>query len=398
MAKTRQGQAPYGFRWQGGRLHLEPEEASIRKLAFDLFLRIGTMGGVARELNRRGKTTRKGGAWSDMQVGRILQCPSAIGRYEIGEGGVANGGRSEIVECEPIVTKAVWDAVSRLIASRRVTEPAPAAPTLSGLIWCSCGERMRWHGEAAEFSCAICRHTISEKEITAIFAADFQETLTAHPVLAVAICGPAAARPAAIALQKLQSEVHGCEQELIGVERMYREKAVDKRRFDELQRPLTRKLADLANRETSLRTELRHHDPPTPKDWRTEWRSWASARQITFIASLVARFTIGLDEANISYLLPDPSVSKEAATPQQITHPTNQAGSGGPVYIRLPKPGQQCPITGLSRAKLNELILPNQRNNFRPPVASKSLRTLGQQKGVRLILLESLLAYLSGNP
>ena len=69
---------------------------------------------------------------------------------------------------------------------------------------------------------------------------------------------------------------------------------------------------------------------------------------------------------------------------------------GGPVYIRLPKPGEKCPITGLSRGKLNELILPNERNHFSPPVASKSLRKAGAQREVRLVLLESLMNYLAG--
>ena len=98
------------------------------------------------------------------------------------------------------------------------------------------------------------------------------------------------------------------------------------------------------------------------------------------------------------YLLSDSS-SKDAIQPQQTNPPTTQPPSGnstgGPVYIRLPKPGDKCPITGLSRPKLNELILPNERNHYSPPVASKSLRKAGARKGVRLVLLESLMQYLA---
>ena len=105
------------------------------------------------------------------------------------------------------------------------------------------------------------------------------------------------------------------------------------------------------------------------------------------------------DEVEITYLLSESS-SEDANQPQQTNPPTNQPASGyqggGPVYIRLPKPGEKCPITGLSRAKLNKRILPNERNHFNPPVASKSLRKAGAQKGVRLVLLESLMHYLSG--
>ena len=46
---------------------------------------------------------------------------------------------------------------------------------------------------------------------------------------------------------------------------------------------------------------------------------------------------------------------------------------------------------------LNELVLPCARNNFNPPVASKFLRQKGALHGNRLVLLESLMAYLSGS-
>jgi hypothetical protein len=64
-----------------------------------------------------------------------------------------------------------------------------------------------------------------------------------------------------------------------------------------------------------------------------------------------------------------------------------------PEFIRLPLNGA-CPWTGLTRAKLNELILACPVNNFKPPVRSVSLAPPGKTKGVRLIYLESLLDYL----
>ena len=63
-----------------------------------------------------------------------------------------------------------------------------------------------------------------------------------------------------------------------------------------------------------------------------------------------------------------------------------------PEFIRLPKPGTLCRWTGLSRSKLNELILPSPLNSFKPPV--RSLRNRGQIMAVRLIVLDSLLGYL----
>lgn len=65
-----------------------------------------------------------------------------------------------------------------------------------------------------------------------------------------------------------------------------------------------------------------------------------------------------------------------------------------PEFIRLPKGGTQCNWTGLSRSKLNELILPTKANKGRPPVKSICLRSEGAAKGCRLISLRSLLCHL----
>ena len=88
--------------------------------------------------------------------------------------------------------------------------------------------------------------------------------------------------------------------------------------------------------------------------------------------------------------LPEPNIALENEIPAPEPPPMVPAR---PEFIRLPLHGP-CPWTGLTRAKLNELILPCGTNNFRPPVRSVSLAPPGKTKGVRLIYLESLLAYL----
>lgn len=71
----------------------------------------------------------------------------------------------------------------------------------------------------------------------------------------------------------------------------------------------------------------------------------------------------------------------------------NPASGHRPEFIRLPK-GGLCPWTGLSRAKMYELILPCESNGFKAPVKSVCLRKPGAVKGARLIHLQSLLGYL----
>lgn len=68
-----------------------------------------------------------------------------------------------------------------------------------------------------------------------------------------------------------------------------------------------------------------------------------------------------------------------------------------PEFLRLPKPGTRCPLTGLSRSSLNALILPSPENNFRPPVESRVLRRTGCIRGVRLISWQSLRDFIESN-
>jgi hypothetical protein len=60
-----------------------------------------------------------------------------------------------------------------------------------------------------------------------------------------------------------------------------------------------------------------------------------------------------------------------------------------PVWLRLPKPGERCPITSLTRSALNELILGPD-----PRVESVVLRKKGARRGIRLIRTVDLIAYL----
>jgi hypothetical protein len=78
-------------------------------------------------------------------------------------------------------------------------------------------------------------------------------------------------------------------------------------------------------------------------------------------------------------------------TPQDVSE---QKELMEPRFIRLPITGERCPWTGLSRSKMNQLILPCSYNNHLPPVESCSLKPAGAARGARLILFESLMAYL----
>ena len=83
------------------------------------------------------------------------------------------------------------------------------------------------------------------------------------------------------------------------------------------------------------------------------------------------------------------------AAPVQIP-PASGIIQRDPEFIRLPKTGTLCPFSGLTRSKLNELVLPCPQNDHKPQVKSVCLRQRGAVKGVRLIVYRSLMDYLHG--
>lgn len=89
----------------------------------------------------------------------------------------------------------------------------------------------------------------------------------------------------------------------------------------------------------------------------------------------------GPDRRRSSTTVPEtsPPVCGDDAAPKEL-HPE---------FIRLPKPTEKCPWTGLSRGSMNELILgPN------APVRSVVIKQIGASRGIRLVHFKSLLDHL----
>lgn len=90
-------------------------------------------------------------------------------------------------------------------------------------------------------------------------------------------------------------------------------------------------------------------------------------------------------------------LEKSAYRDMDIVEDTGSIEIAEPLTIRLPRTGQRCPWTGLSRSAMNELILPCKANGFSPPVKSKVLQSQGKSRGIRLVVFASLRKHLVGS-
>ncbi len=84
-----------------------------------------------------------------------------------------------------------------------------------------------------------------------------------------------------------------------------------------------------------------------------------------------------------------PNETTDAAAPAQLI----------PEWSQLPRSGQRCKITGLSRSAINACILPTKANGFKPQVASRQIKShKNASRGIRLVSTSSLLAFIAAQP
>src|ERR1039458_5906895 len=171
LGKSINGSAPYGYQWKDRKLIVQPEEAAIRRKAYELFLQFRRKGQVAQHLNAAGYRTRQGSIWHDTSIVRILEESSAKGVYVFNTMRQTGNWRTEPkpesewgkVECEQIIPEALWNQVNQIIEEQHKPWKKPGKPPVhlfSGLAYCTCGHKMYCRPESLKYYCRKCCNKI----------------------------------------------------------------------------------------------------------------------------------------------------------------------------------------------------------------------------------------------
>lgn len=188
LGKSINGTSPYGYVWKDRKLVLQPEEAAVRRKAYELFLQHRRKGQVAKLLNAAGYRTRDGNIWRDTSILRILNESSAKGVYVFNTMRLTGTWRTELkpesewgrAECPPIVSEELWNQVNQIIEEQLKSWKKPGKPVVhlfSGLAHCSCGSRMYVAANSPKYFCRKCRNkipivdleTIARRELKSFF-------------------------------------------------------------------------------------------------------------------------------------------------------------------------------------------------------------------------------------
>lgn len=270
MGKPLGGQAPFGYRWHEGRLIVDPDEAPVRKLLYELFIEHRRKKTVARLLNERGYRTRGGAAFSDTTVARLIQDPTAKGVRRANYTKSANDKKawtlkpeSEWVlsEVEPVVSEEVWIEANAILDARKGTGKKPARTArhlFAGVAFCHCGRKMYVPSNTpTKYVCQGCRNKIPIEDLEAIFHEELRnfflapEEITAHLDAA-----SAAIDTKAELLHSRERDRKKLGAEIDKLYDLYQSGFIDKAGFGAKYSPLAAQLAQIDDELPALQAEL----------------------------------------------------------------------------------------------------------------------------------------------
>ena len=181
LGKPLNAQAPFGYRYKNGDLHVDPAEAPIRKRMYELFLETGRIRTTAKRLNEAGYRTRDGFTFGYATVKRLLRNPTAKGVHIINFSRNMGRGktwqlkpRDEWVErkVEAIIPVEMWEQANQILDERKdaYKRPGPRPVALfSGLTFCHCGQKMYPRVNSPKYICSRCNSKIPIEVLEGIF-------------------------------------------------------------------------------------------------------------------------------------------------------------------------------------------------------------------------------------
>jgi site-specific DNA recombinase len=268
LGKPLGGQAPYGYHWVAKKIVQHPDEAPIRKRAYELFAQYRRKGYVARLLNEAGYRTREGKEWYDMGVGRILADPSAKGVHIQNRSKKTGNWTSELkpesewgyVEVEPIVSEELWTQVNQLMEEQRKASVRPGKrpkQLFAGIVSCKCGTRMYVPSTTPKYVCEKCRNRIPAVDLEAIFLDELKTFFTDPIRLAghIQTAHKAAAEKEGL-LETTRQQIQRVKDEMNRTHRLYLEGAVSVEGFKEFYGPAEERLKQLQAEQVRVQADV----------------------------------------------------------------------------------------------------------------------------------------------
>jgi len=340
LGKTINGSSPYGYQWKDRKLVLQPEEAPIRRKAYELFSQYRRRGTVAKLLTAAGYRTRHGKPWRDVTVLRLLIETSAKGIYYFNrvkcEGHWKSTAKPESewgkVECEPIISDALWTQVNQIIEEQTKSARRPGKRPVnmfSGLAFCACGQRMYVQTKPHKYFCRKCHNKIPVADLETIFQQELKAFFAQPERIAEHLKNANKnLSEKEILLATHEREVQKVRDDMTRTHKLYLEGAVTVQGFGAFYKPAEERLNQLTSELPKLQAEvdfLKVNKLSTDEILSEanalyeRWPTLATDDKRKIAESLVQKIVIGESEIDITFsYLP---TSEEACKSQQQLKP-----------------------------------------------------------------------------
>jgi len=182
LGKPLGGEIPYGYRRNDNKeIELDPVEAPIRKLIYELFAEHKRKKIVVDILNERGYRTRRG-AFTDTTIERLLKDPIAIGQRRINY--TKSLGDKKHWELKPkedwvfvsvprLISDELWKQCQKILNDMNQGQSKVrrrGVHLFTGKVTCHCGERMYMRSLSPKYICYSCKNKIEPDILEEVFA------------------------------------------------------------------------------------------------------------------------------------------------------------------------------------------------------------------------------------
>ncbi|MEW6304038.1 MAG: recombinase family protein [Verrucomicrobiota bacterium] len=323
LGKPLNGTPPFGYQWKDKQLVVDPEEAPIRKLIYELFAEHKRLKTVASLLNDRGLRTRRGKEWTDTTIRYLLLDPTAKGEHRAlfthrppeRKGGFIIKPREEWVTrpCEAIVTPELWERCHDLIEERKhQMKPGPKPIHLfSGLLFCHCGRKMYVRSETPhKYLCFTCRNKIEKATLEQAYVDWLKGYFLSPEQIAenLRLSNDQLVEKEKL-LHALEKEIAKVRSEIDRVYRLYQDENIDGKAFGNLYKPLNERLEQLNDELPKLQATVDYQQikelsvEAVLDEARTLYDLWPKLEpedKRRVVESLTEKIIVGKDEIEIT--------------------------------------------------------------------------------------------------